>query len=460
MDKKERKISEILKGQKFDLDKDALWSGMADTLPKQERKRRGFLWLLLLVIPLAYGGFYWTNLVADQHDNEDIFIAEKGLSDARIDRNTKGIETKVDQITEIYAQTIGEVENDKDLDYQEVTSYTSSSTQGRRNTELPTINQSVSEIENNINTSVSTEFQNINPASSSINQNENALIKTESDLSEWTTRNQLDFVTLEKIDINLSESLEDREPNLQLELDAHLTPTLCCVDQKWSVILLGGGLKSNSKVTGIEDRETGLYGIASSVKVNYHLEKRWTISGGLVYNQLNTRYIDQGEVREIGSQPGISQINIDALGVSKAVQGVVEEVSIWKRDINWHRTQHSFDFQVQLQKDFLLSSRWKVGVAGGIAYNLYTTTKGYGYDHESSGFYKFESDEEQNYKMNAGLKPVVGAELCYGLRNVELVLSANYKWNLSPINTQIENYQIKNSQTGIQLGTRYYLNGN
>lgn len=217
----------------------------------------------------------------------------------------------------------------------------------------------------------------------------------------------------------------------------------------------------NGTVSDFQNFESALPGIKAQFSYGIEIFRNWTLRLGMGYENSIIRYQNQTITNHTRIEPGISYVNISESGLSSEVQGEVEVNSVIRHDIQWHRKHQMINLHLFLQKSIFRFNRWEARAELGAAYNLFAISNGYVPDiAEGINIIKFSGKTNPHYKHNVGFIPSGGVELEYKMKTFSILLNGNFSRIIKPINTNQTQFQIKHSQTGVQLGMRYNLNGN
>jgi hypothetical protein len=448
MDQKEKKVGDILRHRQVNIDSSEIWKSIEDALPRKKRKVAAIWWFGLLLFPLVTLSYYLAVSV-DQSEKEgapktELVGSEIPVNSINLEnvvvRNVGESPVKSNQSSDLVESKISEDVSEKTEDVK------------FRNYELSKVLQY--ELRKGGIVVKETRINRGKEMTSAINLKK----VDEEDLSQSNLLLPLAILVKEAANDLLLPNQSAEE--LGMKVSSKLTPRLCCDGPKYSLVFIAGGNQSFDQITGIRDREVGLYGGSFDGRFDIGLKKRWSLSLGMSYDRMVSRYERKGVSTLQREGRGISEITINALGQTNVVDGRIIETVYKENQIQWHRRHQSLDFDLALSKRFTVSQNLGINLFGGMSYNIMTRSKGFGYEvGETESIEKFDRDPGF-YLKRTGFKPKTGFELSYTFGRLEILLNTNYEWNLRPINTQNDFYQIKHSQTGIQLGTRYYLNGN
>lgn len=473
MNKREEKLKEVLLGQQREVNADEVWMSISDRLP-QKTSRRPVLWLfLLLFIPLGLGAYLLVekgadnNLAPSEIIESNAFQSIVPSNDNKTNSANKVVEvvnTFKEETEDIGSETSNKetVNRNQAVDEHKATNGSNAVAKIRRkidvNADPHTADWAAEEkVESNVGRAVTKEEEVIGSKAdlaSTLLENSEAQTAVDKVAKINSKISQLEKLSLGR---KLLIAETRRTPLESMALTSPVNNSA----HHLAFVLAAGSNKSIGEVEGIEDYEEGLFGTSINAGIEYNTKKRWSIKLGIAYHTNVSRYLNKEVDYLVGNIEGVDEILIDAQGIQTSNTGTIKEVSIVQNDIRWHRRHKVLDVEMILRKNFQISNRWKAGLDIGIAYNLYTHSKGFGYEvaEGAESIVKFESDPGYFLKRT-GLKPILGGELAYKIKGIEILVQGNYQWIIDPINTQTNNYNLKHSQTGIQLGTRYYLNGN
>lgn len=499
MKNKEKKVKEVLKSQKFEIDTDALWNEIKGDLPKRKRKRAMIFWFLpLLFVPfLLIFNFVSPDKQAEGTTalSQNIEADEKKVIAVNNSESTNTeLESSIDLIknsnSDLLVNSSTIISNAEILDVNEKRLLNSGKTSSK--TEAKTNSNNIASVESSSLRNIENSGRGKEPKFESVTiANSNLALDAEMRKAKGKLETQR-LVAASSVVLN-----NNQKPNSRFISVSSLTSQIPLVQEAESVFELKQKLKVNEQealiksvkvprwslgfdigtnlthtkvssqtidpklIEKFNERESGMPGWSANFNLSYRLNDRFKIISGLSLDQNVVRYQNSDLEVQNSIQDGVEFVNIDALGVSSNIAGEVEELRYIQNNVQWHRSHIQTDAFVGLRANVFSYRGLKINPMGGIAYNLFSLNSGYAIEvGETLSLEKFENDEGKAYLQNTGLKPFLGLELAFRAARTEWHISVNQKWNINPINTQNQFYQIKNSQTGISLGTRYNLNGN
>lgn len=475
----EKRFGDILRKQNQEIDSGEVWMNIKDRLPKSRRSRFPVFLLLLIAGGLGLGLIFYGSISKSNIEKSDFQISteikpnEKNtianpkeqiiVNDTPIlEANPSESKSTFTTAREVQRQSHGQ-------NLRGITNRLAPSSQ--RAIASSTIDKSVElalaqitdegiltskEIELNAGGGTNIEEEKdagIEMASGIVLQsNGNEVIDEKSMLLRPT------YVT------GLNLQVHSDKPNLNLMTK----PIRKLQSTKHSLIVMAGGNLVNFKhaspledIVQLADQESSRWGLSAGVMYGRRFINRWTIKAGISYYQNIARYTDQSSSFELFEEEGISQIDINAQGIATPLQGQIEQYQLSVNDIQWHRYHEGINIEARINKEVCKFAGLRLSIEAGMTYNLWTSSRGYAFEGtDQISFTKLDSDQTGFYRPSFGLRPLGGIEFTYNLGPVDLILNGNYIWGIYPINTNTELFKTKNSQTGVQLGMRYYLNGN
>lgn len=465
LDNKEKRFKKILETPSQAVDIDALWSSIEPDLPKKEDNNKGIIWWLSATFLLSVTLITVSQLFQIAGNNK----GDKTLHKASIKKQEIAI---VDKPI---------VKTDKDIEVEDK-SITDAS---------KPINTESIKIKTNRNLKTSfTQIQGTAHVPPIKTKNNVSTLPQNTDKSKDLAGTKMDAdaaIQYDKTNFQNEGLIETEHLNIHITAIAGLQNTLAYnytedllspskiypVKEKnrYRISLLQGINRGNSYIIGLREndgkaasinrREKDMIGYAGGIEFSQYLKPRWRISLGINYNLQVTRYRQLDVQSSETYEEGLKEYVIDANGATNPVLGEVGISTTTYSDITWHRKDHQVDLMVATGFQLLKKSSFSIWIDGGAAYNVWNHTSGYDYGgFDILGFRKLEGQESQEHLGNKGFKTILAPSISYKYRSWEYNLRYNYtKFYFSP---ERENsiYTIKNSQTGIQLGICYHLNGN
>lgn len=202
-------------------------------------------------------------------------------------------------------------------------------------------------------------------------------------------------------------------------------------------------------------RETALIGINADLSYGREYTNGWRWAVGASYYKNTTRYSNQDQSISQQVINGDTELKIDDFGDVTTVQGDVLVTTINNNDITWHRSHDFVDLQLSAGKVLLQTGPIAMGwdIYGG--YNLWSRHTGYYFPKEGNyPITKFLADEDhiyQNRGMSAGTRLTVE----WNVGNIGIELAPYVSRGFGSYIEATQNYQLKNSQYGVQLGVVY-----
>lgn len=485
MENKEKKFIDELKNQKFTLDSSEVWSNIEDKLPKREGRRLGALWLLMGIAIVTISLASWYILSEDDPEIQHVHHVNENKIEHPKQKNENAVPR--DEITSSAEDRIKTdlITNNNPSKNNNVSNSNSSITRASIKTD-------------NINTQITAENHPISIAENVVRENEQndsfynkeekgntevaigirSKITAIDQVAQDTEKSRNDYAEIaQAIGLGIT-SIENQIPTLfydrSIVMDQEpslgkITPVIvdCCSQKHGLIIRLGGNIAnvhntyqdlSSNALAAIKDKESGRISYSGSIFYERGLKRGWSILAGLQLDQQVVRFRSTYVDKYTSKVSGIQEIHIDSKGLESNVLGDIDQVTLTERDIQWHRYHTLLDASLLMRNVLLNYKGTYLSVEGGLSYNLGALHQGYAFDLVDQ--LSIVKDNAESYTSNFGIRPQLGLGIGRRVGKLILELNANYKGQIRPINISNINYSTKNSQTGLQLGIRYNLNGN
>jgi len=464
LNNKEEKFKNILEDMSFDLDTDSLWSQVSTQLPKKEKKNRKFLWFLFAgTLILAFiGGALWNQTI-----NTTKSELVKNIDNLQIDEMITppgDHSTKEPSVEKVTPEILSNTENIVHESEKQIENGSLNNPSQKYNPEKEEIYKENQSLESNLRPI----RKNI------IDRKESLIVISASENDKKEDRKILtgkNIVTVsEAISISDISALDPEvsyKENALIDFDFPYAPvrTLKPVkDRRWkSFLQLQSGINSNiSSYTSGEKLSAEMRNekdrVGYSGELNYGMEHNagWRLSAGLYYGSFFSSISKNNTETETGTVDGISDIYIDAQGVSNPLAGELTRTTSTTYDLQWHRRHKKLDLQLAIGKTIVNYKSIALGLDAGVSYNLWNQSRGFYYNEELE-FTKTADGVSNPYKEKLGLAYKTSVFIEYQLGGASIGLAPYFRYNPASFTDNDHNYELKNNQLGINCSLLYKL---
>jgi len=220
-----------------------------------------------------------------------------------------------------------------------------------------------------------------------------------------------------------------------------------------SIRNLSSTYSGNTEIsTKLIDRERSLWGVNTTLHFGMQTKNKLNIFGGFDYAHLVSQYYNGETEVEMGTTSATFE-SIDETYALVTTEGHLTTTTSIDKDLRWHRHHNMLNFQLGVSKDLTTKSQFIFAPEVSLLQNIFSSHKGYYFSDEAPNFVKFERGEESPYRKNTGLKTQLGLNLGYKTSKWQFTVNTAWRNPLSNLTTELNNYQIKNSQLS-QLGKK------
>ena len=440
----EKKFSDELADIRWEVDTNAIWEGIKDDLPKEEKRRRGiFFWWTGLGLAGLVGILFLISNNPTDFFNIDAPLIEESVKTSNLE---KSIEAKTLSSKKEDAETLA--------------------------SNRPSNTKSTQESTNRIKSQ--DDIENMDQASNSVSSEVSNTLLAESSQSKVPSLDILSgrsssllsfkrphFIYKTKM---AAISLLDTEVNL-LTFPRKLAPQRIQPFHRRGIpdVYLMGSIGSNLPSWTYENgegqlersNESALAGISASLQAGKYFNRYFFAEAGLQYHQSFARFENRQQSTTIREVDGIERIDINAFGQANAVTGQVTEITTRISDLRWHRRHQRLNIFIGGGIDVLPKSNWILSINTNLQYTPWSRDQGYYYDSNLSSINLFEKGEENPYEEGSKWALQGGVRVGYQFNGLGVFAQSSYLRNLGSLTLNNYVYSLNSSQVGLELGMVY-----
>ncbi len=465
LDNKETQFKKILEQPNQVVNIDELWSNIESELPRKESKKRGIVWWLSASFLFSVVAISILGIFREASPEPDIENQPQTMEASRDIAKIKHEEPK-DEATHFNHEKVEAHPNTKSN--QPTNNY--SSTREKKNLIGDgdnSLSASTPASRNGSSSALQTDKLNESKTAGNYAHAEDSVLESTKKIDPSTHADRPILIGASSVPPSLTDLQYDYSASLippsrihPIKTGHHRSISILQGLNRGRTDIVGHG-ENSDKAASINQREKDMIGYSGGIEISQYLNPRWRINLGINYNMQATRYRQQDVQFSQQNEEGLKEYVIGVNGDISSVLGEVETSSTTYNDITWHRIDHQVDLMMSVGFRVLRKSSFSLWIDGGASYNIWNKTSGYDYGGpDVLQFRKLTGLESTDHLGNRGFKSFLAPSLGYNYKSWEYFLRLNYThFHFSP---ERENsiYNIKNSQTGIQLGICYHLNGN
>lgn len=479
---KELEIKEIADGLSFEIDTDSLWANIEPQLPPAKEKNRAPFWWMAAGLFVFVGALASWSLYPNNTNNHIINegVEVSSFASNRHNTNTHNLtaqQSKVNLQSKDQSRAISQSKYiETEISDKELNSTSNLKSNTEKHTHSHPTNYDDGHSHDTMNNSdITNSGSRTNevsivhqPIVSVIDDNKSAENIENIEVDDKVTQPSIESDQVNRSEIYVVSSIMSLNPKRLVNasgLDMNFPIIEPVKNSNWLPYwqLNSGVNKSLSKTMahdiGTEgntqtDYEQNLIGLSTSLQYGKENAKGWRWFGGLSYDKLVTRYSNFDESIDTANQWGEASKTIDSEGNEFVTFGDVQVTTIVQNDIIWHRSHDYLNLNVGLGKRLLLINR--LSLVGDVYsnYNIWSSHDGYYLEKDELTITKFDRSESNPYQnQGLGLGGKVAIE--YDLGSFSIGISSLYQRALKNTTISNNNYQLKNSHYGVQLGVVY-----